>query len=123
VSGAGCTVSFAQALLSRSLQGGRQEVLQPEAEQLLALANRSRAEQGAAPLKWDAALARAARSIACAWPPKGRFPIAMKGNRMSRSVPAGGSALQPDRGERGDCPDADAIHDEWMHSPVIAPTC
>ncbi len=38
-----------------------QQTLQPEAEQLLALANEARAAHGASPLRWDPALAAAAR--------------------------------------------------------------
>lgn len=46
--------------LPGSAQTGAPQALRPQAEQLFALANQARAGQGAAPLKWDAALAAAA---------------------------------------------------------------
>ena len=44
-----------------SAHGQNDPALQPEAEQLLALANQARAEAGVPPLRWDSALAEAAR--------------------------------------------------------------
>ena len=111
-------VSFAQALLSRSLQGGRQEVLQPEAEQLLALANRSRAEQGAAPLKWDAALARAARQHCLRMAAEGPISHRYEGEPdVSERAGQAGAHFSLIEENVAIGPDADAIHDEWMHSP------
>ena len=42
-------------------QGGRPQPIQPESWQLVVLANQARAAQGARPLKWEPALAEAAR--------------------------------------------------------------
>ena len=50
-------------------QGGNRELLRPEAEQLFARANEARGAAGAAPLRWDPALAAAARPKAPGGPP------------------------------------------------------
>ncbi len=52
---------LAHGVPARAAQGGRQPAIQPEAWQLLQLANQARAELGAGPLQWDPALAEAAR--------------------------------------------------------------
>jgi len=111
-------VSFAQALMARSLQGERQEALQPEAAQLLALANRSRAAQGVAPLRWDAALARAARQHCLRMAAEGPISHRYVGEPdvEERAGQAGAHfSLIEENVAVG--PDPVAIHDEWMHSP------
>ena len=55
------TVVFSQAPWSRSAQIASSNAIQAEAWQIVQLANQARAEAGAGPLKWDAALATAAR--------------------------------------------------------------
>jgi uncharacterized protein YkwD len=52
---------YGQARAVPLWQGERRQAMQPEAEQLLALANESRAAHGAGPLRWDPELAMAAR--------------------------------------------------------------
>jgi hypothetical protein len=53
---------IAPAVLAQApRQGGRPQPIQPESWQLVVLANQARAAQGARPLKWDPALAEAAR--------------------------------------------------------------
>src|ERR1035437_6481251 len=54
-------VVWAQAQSSRSSRIERSTAIQPEAWQIVLLANQARAQAGARPLKWDAALAAAAR--------------------------------------------------------------
>jgi hypothetical protein len=110
--------SFAQALLGHSPQEGRQDVLQPEAEQLLALANRSRAEQGIAPLKWDAALARAARRhclrMAAEGPIAHRYAGELDVEERADQAGAHFSLIEENVAVG---PNPAAIHNEWMHSP------
>jgi len=52
---------FAQTPWSRSSQSASSNTIQQESWQLVQLANQARAQAGAGPLKWDAALAAAAR--------------------------------------------------------------
>ncbi len=92
--------------------------IQPEAAQILSLANEARAQDGAAPLQWDAALAAAAR----------QHCQLMAANRsISHQYPG-----EPDASERAHQADAHfslieenvalaptpaAIHNAWMNSP------
>jgi len=108
----------AQTLPTRSLQGERQEALQPEAAQLLALANRSRAAQGAAPLRWDTALARAARQHCLRMAAEGPISHRYAGEPdvEERAGQAGAHfSLIEENVAVG--PNPATIHDEWMHSP------
>ena len=57
----GVPVVLAQASPSSSTQSDRSRSIQPEAWQIVQLANQARAAAGAAPLKWDWALAAGAR--------------------------------------------------------------
>jgi hypothetical protein len=98
-------------------QGSRQG-LQPEAEQLMALANESRAARGSGPLKWDPALAAAARQhclkMAAAGPISHQYAGEM--NLSDRAGAAGAHfSLIEENVAIG--PDPAAIHEEWMHSP------
>jgi hypothetical protein len=98
-------------------QGGRQ-ILQPEAEQLLALANEARAARGAGPLHWDPALAAAARQHCLRMAAEG--PIAHRyGGELDLSERAGHAGAHFSLIEENVAigPDAAAIHEEWMHSP------
>jgi len=104
--------------MGHSLQGGRQEVIQPEAVQLLALANRSRAAEGAAPLKWDPALARAAREHCLRMAAEGQISHRYEGEPdvEERAGQAGAHfSLIEENVAVG--PDPATIHNEWMHSP------
>jgi uncharacterized protein YkwD len=93
--------------------------IQPEARQLLQLANRSRVQSGAAPLKWDAALAAAARQHC--------LRMAAEGLQLSHQYPG-----EPDVSERAKqagarfslieenvamAADPTAIHNAWLNSP------
>jgi hypothetical protein len=91
--------------------------LQPEAEQLLALANAARASHGAGPLKWDPALAAAAREhclrMAAAGPISHQYAGEM--NLSDRAGAAGAHfSLIEENVAIG--PDPAAIHEEWMNS-------
>jgi hypothetical protein len=102
--------------LSKAQTDGRQAV-QPEAEQIMALANRARAAAGAGPLIWDPALALAARKhclrMAAEGPLSHQYP-----GELDVSERAGQAGAHFDVIEEnvaiGSTPAE--IHDEWMHS-------
>jgi hypothetical protein len=102
-----------------SQQGQAQQAsMQPEVEQVLALANQARGAMGAGPLKWDQALADAARKhclrMTAEGPISHRYPGEL--DLTERAGQAGAHfnlieenvAIGPTPAE---------IHDEWMHSP------
>jgi len=110
--------AFGQATATRPVQGGKQEILQPEAEQLFALANQARAAQGAGPLKWDPALATAARQHCFRMVAEG--PIAHRyGGEPDLTARAGQAGAHFSLIEENVAlgPDAATIHDGWMNSP------
>jgi len=116
----GCAVLAGLVVLTQMGwgQGGRQVALQPEAEQLLALANESRAAHGAGLLHWDPALALAARQHCLRMAAEG--PIAHRyGGELDLSERAGQAGAHFSLIEENVAigPDAAAIHEEWMHSP------
>lgn len=94
-------------------------VLMPgAAEQLMALANRSRAEAGLRPLVWDEPLAAAARAHTLRMAAEG--PIAHRyGGEAGLSDRAGAVGAHFDLIEENVAvgPNAAAIHAEWMQSP------
>lgn len=88
------------------------------AEQLLALANQARAEHGAAPLRWDSALATAALAHCHRMAVEG--PIAHRYNAEADLATRAGHAgahfgLIEENVAVG--PSASVIHEEWMRSP------
>lgn len=106
------------ALAAHAQSSGQPENLQPQAEQLMELANQSRAQAGAAPLNWDPALAQAALAHCARMVAEG--PIAHRYNGeldvAGRAAQAGAHfSLIEENVAVG--PDASAIHEEWMHSP------
>lgn len=99
-------------------QGGQSPPIQPESWLIVVLANQARAAQGAGPLKWDSALAEAARRHCLRMAAEG--PIAHQYDG------------EPDVGERAGQAGAhfslieenvafastpEAIHEGWMNSP------
>ena len=96
-----------------------EEVLVPGAgEQLMALANRARAENGARPLRWDPQLAEAARQHCLRMAEEG--PIAHRYNgELGLSDRAGRAGAHFSLIEENVAigPTPAEIHDEWMHSP------
>jgi len=111
-------VLMAQTRPGHWLQGGKQEVLQPEAEQVFALANRARAQAGAGPLKWDAALAAAARQHCLRMAAEGPISHQYAGepDLSARANQAGAHfSLIEENVAVGPTPAA--VHEEWMHSP------
>jgi len=109
------------ALLMQAQQGpyaGLGQVMPAEAEQLFALANQDRAAAGLGRLKWDPALAEAARRHCLRMAAEG--PIAHRyGGEPSladRAAEAGAHfSLIEENVAVG--PSADAVEQEWMHSP------
>jgi len=96
---------------------GRQANLQPEAEQLLALANQARAVAGAGRLQWDPALAAAARQHCLRMAAEG--PISHRyGGEPDLAARAGQAGAHFSLIEENVAigPTPAAIHDEWMHS-------
>jgi hypothetical protein len=93
-------------------------VVQTAAEQLMALANQARAENGAGPLRWDPALAAAAlkhcRRMAAEGPISHRYEG--EADVPGRAGQAGAHFnLIEENVAMG--PSAPVIHEDWMHSP------
>lgn len=94
-----------------------QQTLQPEAEQLMELANRARAEVGASPLHWDASLAEAAHKHTLRMVAEG--PIAHQyPGELGLSERAGFAGAHFDLVEENVAvgPSPAEIHDAWMQS-------
>ncbi len=109
---------LAVASPAQSWQSTQNQTLQPEAEQLLALANQARAAHGAGPLHWDSALAAAARQHCLRMAAEGPISHRYEGEEdlTERAGHAGAHfSLIEENVAIG--PSAAAIHDEWMHSP------
>jgi hypothetical protein len=105
--------------VSALMQAGAQERrdLQPEAEQLMALANQARAAAGAPPLRWDSALAEAARKHTLRMVAEG--PIAHQyPGELNVSERAGLAGAHFDLIEENVAvgPTSTVIHDGWMQS-------
>jgi len=111
-------VVYGQARAVPLWQGERRQALQPEAEQLLALANESRAAHGAGRLKWDPELALAARQHCLRMAAEGPISHQYSGE-LDVSARAGQAGAHFSLIEENVAigPDPAAIHEEWMHSP------
>jgi uncharacterized protein YkwD len=111
-------VLFLPALLAQAQSGSQAVQIQPEALQLLTLANQARAAAGAGPLRWDPALAQAARQHCLRMAAEG--PIAHRYNdELDVSGRAGQAGTRFSLIEENVAigPDPATIHDEWMRSP------
>jgi hypothetical protein len=96
---------------------GRSGAIQPEAWQILQLANQARAAAGAAPLKWDWALATGARQHCLRMAAEG--PISHRyGGEPDLSERAGQAGAHFSLIEENVAigPTPARIHDEWMNS-------
>jgi hypothetical protein len=101
---------FAQTASSNAIQG--------EAWQLVQLANQARAQAGAGPLKWNAALATAARQHCLRMAAAGQLSHQFAGepDLSARAAQAGAHfSLIEENVALASTPAA--IHDAWMHSP------
>jgi uncharacterized protein YkwD len=98
--------------------------IQPESWQIVVLANQARARQGAGPLKWDPALAEAARQHCLRMAAEG--PISHQyGGEPDVSGRAGqaGAHFSLIEENVASAPRPPRFTTGWMHSPAIAPTC
>jgi uncharacterized protein YkwD len=108
----------AQAAPANNPSGGRSIAIQPEAWQIVVLANQARAAQRTAPLRWDPALAAAARRHCLRMASEG--PISHRyAGELDVSERAGQAGAHFSLIEENVAigPTPSAIHDEWMHSP------
>ncbi len=111
-------VVLAQAPSSRSSQIASSDAIQADAWQIVLLANQARAEAGAAPLKWDAALATAARQHCLRMAAEGPIAHQYEGEPdvSARAAQAGAHfSLIEENVAFASTPAA--IHRGWMHSP------
>jgi uncharacterized protein YkwD len=113
----GASALLAQAAPPRSSQVRSPGAIQPEAWQIVALANRARAAAGAGPLKWDAALAAAARRHCLRMAAEGPISHRYRGepDLTERAARAGAHfSLIEEKVALG--PDPATVHQQWMHS-------
>jgi hypothetical protein len=91
--------------------------MQPEAEQLLALANQARAAAGTRPLQWDDSLATAARKhclrMAAEGPISHQYPGELDVSERAGQAGARFSLIEENVAIGPTPPE---IHSEWMHS-------
>lgn len=111
-------VMFAQAPPSGSAQIRGSDAIQPEAWQIVQLANQARAAAGAKPLQWDASLAEAARLHCLRMVAEG--PIAHRygdeGSLSERAAQAGAHFSLIEENVAF-APTPAEIHEAWMNSP------
>ncbi|MGH9590118.1 MAG: CAP domain-containing protein [Terracidiphilus sp.] len=89
-----------------------------DAEQLFALANLARMHAGAGRLKWDPALAEAARQHCVRMAQEGPIEHRYGGEpSLTERAAAAGAHFSLVEENVAVGPSADAIHEEWMHSP------
>lgn len=101
---------------AQSLQSGR--VHQGDAEQLFALANLERMRAGVGELKWDPALAEAARRHCLLMAKEGPIAHRYGGEQsLTERAAAAGAHFSLIEENVAVGPSADAINEEWMHSP------
>jgi hypothetical protein len=109
-------LSMANASTAFTQQSSAQ-ALQPEAEQLLAFANRARAAAGVRPLEWDGSLATAARKhclrMAFEGPIAHRYPGELDVSERAGQAGAHFSLIEENVAIG---PTPAEIHEEWMHS-------
>lgn len=111
-------VGFWGALHAAHGQAPTGPVVTQAAQQLLTLANQSRANAGVGALRWDDALAAAARDHCLRMAAEGQIAHRY-GGEDDLSTRAGKAGAHFDLIEENVAvgPNAAEIHDEWMHSP------
>jgi hypothetical protein len=100
-----------------SLQAGYSQAIQAEAWRIVQLANQARAAAGAGPLKWDGALAEAARQHCLRMAAEGPISHRYRGEPEPAERAARADAhfsLIEENVALG--PDPATIHQQWMHS-------
>jgi hypothetical protein len=92
--------------------------IQAEAWQIVQLANQARAEAGAEPLKWDAALAAAARQHCLRMVAEGQISHQYPGEpKVSERAAEAGAHFSLIEENVAFAATPAEIHDGWMHSP------
>ncbi len=117
-----CLALGGSAVLALAAKPGSSQVtgpgaIQPEAWRIVVLANRARAAAGAGPLKWDPALAAAARQHCLRMAAEGPISHRYRGEAepAARAARAGAHfSLLEENVALG--PDPATIHEQWMHS-------
>jgi hypothetical protein len=111
---------FAPMARSQALdsQDGRQPAIQPEAWQLVVLANQARAAQGAGPLAWDAALAEAARLHCLRMAAEGQIAHRYGGEpSVEQRAAQAGAHFSLIEENVAVASDTALVHRGWMESP------
>lgn len=102
----------------RSAQAASRPAIQPEAWQIVELANQARAAAGAGPLTWDWALAAAARQHCLRMAAEGPIAHRYGGEPgLSERAAQAGAHFSMIEENVAAGPTPAAIHDEWMSSP------
>jgi hypothetical protein len=111
-------VVLAQAPWSRPAQTANSTAIQRESWQIVLLANQARAQAGAGPLQWDAALATAARQHCLRMVADGSISHQYAGEPdVSARAAQAGAHFSLIEENVAVAPTPAAIHDAWMHSP------
>jgi hypothetical protein len=111
-------LALAQAPWSKPTQPANSTAIQAEAWQLVQLANQARAQAGAGPLQWDAALASAARQHCLRMAAEGSISHQYVGEQdVSARAAQAGAHFSLIEENVALAPTPAAIHDAWMHSP------
>jgi hypothetical protein len=114
-----CLALTAPVVLAQAVgQDGRRASIQPEAWQLMVLANQARAAAGAGQLKWDPALAEAARQHCLRMAAEGSISHQYAGEPdVSGRAGQAGARFSLIEENVAFGPTPEVIHDGWMHSP------
>jgi len=103
---------------SAQVARGASRAIQPAAWQLVQLANQARAQAGAGSLRWDAALAEAARKHCLRMAAAGALSHQFPGEpEISARAQAAGARFSLIEENVAVAPNPEAVHDAWMHSP------
>jgi hypothetical protein len=108
---------FAQAQQYAASRAGTSYAIQSEAWQIVTLANQARAAAGAAPLKWDPALAAAARQHCLRMAAEGSISHRYGGEPdVSERAQKAGAHFSLIEENVAIAPTPASIHSAWMHS-------
>ncbi len=111
-------IVLAQTPWSRPSQTVSSNAIQAEAWQLVQLANQARAQAGAGPLQWDAALATAARQHCLRMAANNSISHQYPGEPdASQRAAQAGARFSLIEENVAIAPTPAQIHDAWMHSP------
>lgn len=111
-------IILAQSPWSQPTQPASSTAIQAEAWQLMHLANQARAQAGAGPLQWDAALATAARQHCLRMAAAGSISHQYVGEQdVSARAAQAGAHFSLIEENVALAPTPAAIHNAWMHSP------